>query len=128
MRDALAESSGELRRLSIFPARQARIGHRGHVSAAARSLEAGSGYLGRVANKKKSRRVTLADSFFSYAGNMPGNCPETVPGFEGTRRLRHMPPVPTARLAGYALPHSRVSAAHIKMYFADCFFQHCVAP
>ncbi|MCL1846066.1 MAG: hypothetical protein FWF77_09195 [Defluviitaleaceae bacterium] len=41
-------------------ARQARIGHRGHVSESARALEAGSSFL---AHKKKSRRVSLADSF-----------------------------------------------------------------
>ncbi|MCL1845842.1 MAG: hypothetical protein FWF77_08055 [Defluviitaleaceae bacterium] len=43
-------------------ARTARIGHRGHVLAATHSLEAGSGFRSM---KKTSRRVTLADSFFS---------------------------------------------------------------
>ncbi|MCL1845691.1 MAG: hypothetical protein FWF77_07290 [Defluviitaleaceae bacterium] len=41
--------------------RQARSGHRGHVSAAAHSLEVGCSFIAR---KKMSRRVTLADSFF----------------------------------------------------------------
>ncbi|MCL1845500.1 MAG: hypothetical protein FWF77_06325 [Defluviitaleaceae bacterium] len=43
-------------------ARQARSGHRGHVSAATHSLEAGSNF---PVHKKKSRRVSLADSFFA---------------------------------------------------------------
>ncbi|MCL1844345.1 MAG: hypothetical protein FWF77_00370, partial [Defluviitaleaceae bacterium] len=59
-------------------ARQARGGHRGHVSVATRSLEAGGSLL---AHKKTSRRVTLADSFFRE----PGNC----------SRLRGNVPTPT---------------------------------
>ncbi|MCL1845217.1 MAG: hypothetical protein FWF77_04875 [Defluviitaleaceae bacterium] len=60
-------------------ARQARSGHRGHVLVAAYALEA----VGSFHPKKKSRRVSLADSFF-YG---QGSC------------RRHVSTVPTARLA-----------------------------
>ncbi|MCL1844711.1 MAG: hypothetical protein FWF77_02295 [Defluviitaleaceae bacterium] len=69
-------------------ARQARSGHRGHVSESAHSLEAGSSFL---AHKKTSRRVTLADSFFSRR--------ETASDFKRMHNPQHIPPAPTTHLA-----------------------------
>ncbi|MCL1845038.1 MAG: hypothetical protein FWF77_03955, partial [Defluviitaleaceae bacterium] len=67
----------------IEKARQARSGHRGHMSKSTHSLEAGSNFL---AHKKTSRRVSLADSFLILR--------QTASGFEGMRRRRHISPVP----------------------------------
>ncbi|MCL1845166.1 MAG: hypothetical protein FWF77_04615 [Defluviitaleaceae bacterium] len=63
-------------------ARQARSGHRGHVSKSAHFLEAGSNFL---THEKKSRRVSLADSFFMGRENrsrLRGNAspPTHAPG------------------------------------------------
>ncbi|MCL1845856.1 MAG: hypothetical protein FWF77_08125 [Defluviitaleaceae bacterium] len=45
-----------------FPRSREQFRHQGHMSRATHSLEAVSNFL---AHKKKSRRVSLADSFFS---------------------------------------------------------------
>ncbi|MCL1844626.1 MAG: hypothetical protein FWF77_01850, partial [Defluviitaleaceae bacterium] len=60
-------------------ARQARIGHRGHVSEAAHALEAGSCF---PEQKKMSRRVSLADSFFL------SNFSEDISYFSGTEKYQ----------------------------------------
>jgi len=65
-------------------ARQARSGHRGHMSVATRALEAGRRFL-----KKKTAKAVF------FMGK------EIAPGFEGMRRRQHMPPVPNARLARF---------------------------